>query len=337
MERAKAGEGGVTTGLAGPVAGNRRRLERGAFGSTSSAGRGTGWRTALVLAGGVLLSCCLGRGADGSGAGTGGAAAASDVSGKYPASMLIKTRTATTYPEGMWVFTVVGTWFDADEKRNKGKDEMEDLPTDVTYRLGTSVLWAEYGVTDRLQLGLAAPVLYRRMENPVAGVNDTMVGLGDMCSYVKYKVITETSGRPGVSADVWAKLPTGDEDRGLGNDQTDITLALEVSKRIGCLSWHLNPEYVFTGGSHDEIGDAAHNRAVLNVGVMWHATASLVPMLEVNTFRWGPQGNQTDIGGGFLWFPTKSTSLKVGVSVPVDVDMPWSADWTPWVKYAWWF
>jgi len=279
----------------------------------------------------ALLGWCLAQSGETAPADT------AELYGKYPASLLIKTRTATTYPEGMWVFTLVGTWFDADEKRDPASDEMVGLPADTTYRLGSSVLWVEYGVTDRLQLGTAAPLLYRRMDNPAAGLNDTAVGLGDVSTYGKYKLVCETRLLPAISADLWVKLPTGDEDRGLGNDQTDLTAALEISKRTGCLSWHLNPEYVFTGGSHDEIGDAAHNRAVLNAGVMWHAKPCFIPMLEVNTFRWGPQGNQTDIGTGFLWFPTRNTSLKVGVAVPVDVDMPWAADWTPWVKYAWWF
>lgn len=38
--------------------------------------------------------------------------------GKYANSMLVKTRTAATYPKGLKVFTLVAAYHDADEYRN---------------------------------------------------------------------------------------------------------------------------------------------------------------------------------------------------------------------------
>ncbi len=50
-----------------------------------------------------------------------GAAQSKDDSlGKYPASLLIETRTASTYPEGLYVLTLVTNHFDFTRRREGG-------------------------------------------------------------------------------------------------------------------------------------------------------------------------------------------------------------------------
>lgn len=263
------------------------------------------------------------------------------VYGKYVNSMLIRTRTATTYPEDMWVFTLVSTFQDFTERRNK-VGGMEDLPDDVSRWQWSNILWAEYGVTDGFQLGLNLPWIHREYKNTTsaAPIDDCVDGMGDASLYGKYKVVKEAAYCPAVAIDGFLKMPTGDKNKGIGgtgNGEWDETIGVEVGKRYEAFSLHMNPEYTFTGGSSSEIGASADDRTSLNVGLMYHATPALVPMIEWDAQWWGDQGHFQEVGGGILWFPTKDTSVKLGISVPTEVDLPWATDWTSWIKLAAWF
>jgi len=256
--------------------------------------------------------------------------------GKYPASLVIKTRTACTYPAGLRVFTLVGAYADLTARR--GADgSMYGLPDGMRNRRTLTVLWGEYGITDRLQCGIAFPYVFREYKDSATGVHNRPDGLGDMWAYVKFRPVVETPARPAVALDVWVKLPSGDEEKGLGNGEVDVKLAAEISKRCGRLSFHLNPEYTFTGGGRDEVGAAADDRITMNAGMIVHWSSRVLPMIEANGLWWGDVGHEVDVGGGFLFFLSKNTSLKVGVSVPLDVDMPWAVRWMPWIKLAAWF
>jgi hypothetical protein len=264
-------------------------------------------------------------------------ASTATVWGKYPNSLLIRTRTAATYPRGLSVFTLVGLYQDFTDRRNADTGRMENLPSGMKRRQSTFVLWGEYGFTDRFQVGLSAPVIDRDFRDDDAGVDDSITGLGDISLYAKVKLLGETRARPALTLDGFLKMPTGDKDDGLGNGETDITLAGSVSKRFDAISVHVNPEYTFTGGDRSGIGASADDRFSLNCGMMWHATPSFLPAVEWNGMWWGDVGDQQEVGCGFLWFPTKNTSIKVAVAGAVDADVPWKADWTPWIKIATWF
>lgn len=257
--------------------------------------------------------------------------------GKYVNSMLVRTRTAATYPKGLKVFTLVGIYQDFDERRHPETGAMQDLPAGVSRQQLTALLWGEIGITRQFQVGAAIPYINRRFEDRAAGIDDSVSGISDVKLYGKYQVLPESRLNPAIAVDGFLKLPTGDADEGLGNDETDVTLGLAVSKRLTDISAHINPEYTFTGGDKSDIGLSADDRVNLNAGVMYHATSRLVPMLEINALWWGDVGDRTEIGGGVLWFPLKNVSLKTAISVPVDADMPWQADWIPWVKLAAWF
>lgn len=257
--------------------------------------------------------------------------------GKYVNSMLVRTRTAATYPKGLKVFTLVGLYQDFDERRNPETGGMEDLPAGVNRRQATAVLWGEIGITDRFQAGVSVPYVYRRFEDRADGIDETDSGISDGRLYAKYRVVAETRFVPAVAVDGFLKLPTGDEDEGLGNGETDVTVGLPVSKRFCAVSVHVNPEYTFTGGDTSDIGPPADNRVNLNAGAMYHLSSKWIPMVEANALWWGDVGDRTEVGGGVLWSPAENVSLKTAVSVSVDADLPWQADWVPWVKLATWF
>ena len=256
---------------------------------------------------------------------------------KYPASLLFATRTATTYTENTTVLTLVFTDFDYAKKRNAVDLQMHSLPDGMHFRRTALTAWGEYGLTNKLQFGMALPYVRRNFEDPSVNKNDVDDGIGDALLYTKYKVIDESSLCPAIAFDFWLKTSTGDQATGLGNGELDEKIAIEISKRINDFSLHLNPEYTFTGGSKSEIGNAADDKAALNFGVMYHLSPKIIPMAEVNALWWGDQGHEYDVACGALFFFGKSSSIKVGVSIPFNVDMPWSVAWTPQVRLATWF
>jgi len=256
--------------------------------------------------------------------------------GKYPASLLVKTRTATVYPQSLKVFTWVTTHADF-KKRRDASGNMQDLPAGMHHRRTTSVLWGEYGLNGRFQMGIGIPYVFRDFKNEASGTHDTPNGLGDIWLYGKYKFLHETLNSPALAGDIWIKTTSGDKYKGLGSGYTDVKLTLEISKRYNDLSLHLNPEYTFSGGNHSERGNAADNKIAVNFGAMYHMTPKTVPMIELNALWWGDLGHSVEIGGGALFFIGKANSLKLSVSLPIDVDMPWQTRWTPWIKAAYWF
>ncbi len=260
-----------------------------------------------------------------------------DKSGQYPASLVVKTRTATTYPIDLTVFTAILNHFDFDRGRTPGREGMHALPAGMHHRRTTLSAFWEYGVLDNFQIGAALPVVFRDFQDWSSDAHDTPKGMGDMLLYGKWRLMRETVSQPAIAADVWFKLPTGGEKRGLGNGENDFTVTAEISKRYDRLSFHLNPGYTFTGGDRSVLGEAADDRLTVNMGVIYHYTSSMLPMVELNGLWWGDLGHQVDLGGGVLFFLKKDVSLKLGIAVPLDVDMPWSSEVVPWVKLATWY
>jgi len=264
-------------------------------------------------------------------------AAEDSIYNKYPNSLLLRTRTAATYPSGLHVFTWVGQYQDYTERRNPITGKMEDIPSDMERKLFTSTFWWEYGVTNRFQVGVNTPLISRTFEQKSTGLDDSETGMGDISLYSKYKILSETEWLPAVTVDGFLKLPTGDTSKGMSNDETDGTLGTSLSKRWDAVSFHVNPEYTFTGGHYSDIGAAADDRFRLNCGVLWHATDYLLPSLEWNGMWWGDVGDQQEVGGGILWFPAKNVSVKLAVAFPIDSDVPWESDRSYWIKVATWF
>ena len=142
--------------------------------------------------------------------------------------------------------------------------------SNVTVKFETlrSGLFLRYGATDRLELGLEIPVLYRYqgfMNGAITGVerattgvtpardalkNTNFVfnvtrngqtimsggpgatGLGDTTLMSKYQLLTEGAAAPAVSLRGAVKLPTGDQAAFFGSGSPDFGLGLAVEKLV---------------------------------------------------------------------------------------------------------
>ena len=142
--------------------------------------------------------------------------------------------------------------------------------TNVTVKFETlrSGLFLRYGATEKLELGLEVPVLYRyqgfmngaitAVERATTGLNPAQaafsntnflfnvtrnrqtimgggpgaMGLGDATLMSKYQLLTEGAAMPAVSLRGAVKLPTGDQSAFFGSGSPDFGLGLAVEKLV---------------------------------------------------------------------------------------------------------
>jgi hypothetical protein len=91
------------------------------------------------------------------------------------------------------------------------------------------------------------PVAVPGDPGPAAQAKET--GVGDIVLRGEYYVRTGTSTTPWVIALLRLKLPTGDEDRGLGTGATDVEAGVGWIKRHRRVNWLADVAYTFVGGS----------------------------------------------------------------------------------------
>jgi len=131
-----------------------------------------------------------------------------------------------------------------------------------------SGVFLRYGATERLELAVEVPVLFRHrgiMDGMIQAVErgttglapdrralkdaghafsvrsggrtvmsgkEGVVGLGDASVMGKYQLLAETESAPAVSLRAAIKIPTGDEPRFLGSGSPDYGVGLAIEKRV---------------------------------------------------------------------------------------------------------
>jgi hypothetical protein len=105
-----------------------------------------------------------------------------------------------------------------------------------------------YGVTERQEVMVEAPFLSRKGEH---GIGDVVVG-------TKYVFVRESERLPGIAGSFELKLPTGDEDRGLGSGEFDYDIRLRTQKGWDWFTVILNIGYTFIG--EPELGGDPQDR-----------------------------------------------------------------------------
>lgn len=137
---------------------------------------------------------------------------------------------------------------------------------DLKVTTDTMNVFATYGVTDRLDVGVAVPInrvdvqatLTARFGDTLDGVDEDFVpvdfsesgsasGVGDVVIRAKYNMFTNDTWSVAESIDV--RLPTGDELDLLGIGGHQVKLTFIASSALGQLSPHLNLAYTISGAS----------------------------------------------------------------------------------------
>jgi hypothetical protein len=88
-------------------------------------------------------------------------------------------------------------------------------------------------------------------------------GWGDVVVRGEYYLVTGTATTPWVIGLLRVKLPTGDEDKGLGSGATDVEAGIGLIQRYGSINWMADVGYTFVGKN----GEDDDPKNVLRLGV----------------------------------------------------------------------
>lgn len=148
------------------------------------------------------------------------------------------------------------------------RDEVPQAGVTMKFETLRSGLFLRYGATERWELSVEVPVLYRYhgfMDGPIKAIErattglspargalgsgyafnisrggqtvasgrEGAVGLGDSTVMSKYQLLPETASLPAVSVRTALKLPTGDEGQFFGSGSPDVGIGLAVEKGFG--------------------------------------------------------------------------------------------------------
>jgi hypothetical protein len=182
------------------------------------------------------------------------------------------------------------------------------LTADITTR--TNAFFANYGVTNRFDIGLAVPIVHVSIDASVTGEilrtataatptvhsydgagqttktvagSGTATGLGDVLVRAKFNAFRSASTAIAGALDL--RLPTGDKEQLLGTGATQAQLYFIASGEYGRVSPHVNVGYTFSHGTGAEdatdVEDPATQFGVPAAGVSTAALDINVPD-EVN-------------------------------------------------------
>jgi Putative MetA-pathway of phenol degradation len=212
---------------------------------------------------------------------------------------------------------------------------------DLKMSTDTVGLFATYGVTDRLDLGIAIPimnvemraVLTTRIGNDIDGVdpepvfapqvvNDSASGIGDIVIRGKYNLWKARGG--GLAAGVDWRLPTGDEEELLGIAGAQGKFYLAASTAYGKVSPHFNLGLTVSGDTEAARSDESFvYRPPDEVGYAVGVDFALTPRLTVvgdivgRTLRDTDEFDlrltdvPTEFGASYREWDTQSGSLKL--------------------------
>jgi len=193
---------------------------------------------------------------------------------------------------------------------------------DLRVTTDTLNAFATYGLTDRLDVGIAVPLnrvdmgatLTSRVGLTSSGISDntplvtsdagTASGIGDVVIRAKYHMVKNDTWGLGEAIDV--RLPTGDELNLLGIAGPQVKLTFIASSAVGALAPHANLAYTISGTSDagkdpdtfvippaEEINYAAGADLALSLRTTVAVDVVGRVMRKVGTQTWGP----TDFGG----------------------------------------
>jgi hypothetical protein len=194
----------------------------------------------------------------------------------------------------------------------------------------TAAFLASAGITDRLDVGIAVPIVHVELDATVQGTilrtasaavpelhsfdgagqsvaslsaSGTASGLGDISLRAKYNFLRDSGTALAGAVDL--RLPTGDEDDLLGTGATRTKLFFIMSGEYGRVSPHANVGYTFSEGtSSDLIGQVSERRQ--SIGGR-----------EQPGFIQGGAGGAT---------PSLATATLVNLDVPDEVNYTLGAD-----------
>lgn len=235
-----------------------------------------------------------------------------------------------------------------------------DIET-VSLRMRTDAMtfFGNYGVTDRLDIGVAVPFVrlnlrgervdtYRGQAFLQATGSASASGLGDIVTRIKYNVLRQ--GASGLTIGAETRLPTGDEENLIGAGETTFTPRLIGSLEGDPVGFHGEVSYTVLGVSKALGYGAAltvaaaprftlvgelFGRRVEGLGRLSSTTVPHPRLIGVDTIRLtgiDETTNRIVAVGGFKWNVTGTWLVTANVLRPL-TDVGLNASWVPAVTF----
>ncbi|MBI4712942.1 MAG: transporter [Planctomycetes bacterium] len=171
-----------------------------------------------------------------------------------------------------------------------------------------------YGMTANWDIGIEIPYVY---SNPANDVVEN--GLGDVVLKSKYRIMEETASRPAFLLKPTLKLPSGNEDKGLGSGKPDTGLLAVFTKGFGGLTGHFNAGYYAADLTKDDVWKGTS-------GIL--ASGALIPLdkrftlatelIYEPTFNSDASDNSFDNLTGIIWTVNERTTYDFGVRFDIE-------------------
>jgi hypothetical protein len=153
-----------------------------------------------------------------------------------------------------------------------------------------------YGAVNNLQLHIIIPMVFN---SPQTG--NSNYGFGDVELGFKYRFIKETSSMPQIGIFPQVDLPTGNQNKGLGNGGAQIFLPVWIQKSFGKWTTYGGTGYRISNGAGNKnsvyIGALIQNQVKenLSIGVeVYHVSTQTVDGEAENRFNIGAVYDVTD-------------------------------------------
>ena len=160
-----------------------------------------------------------------------------------------------------------------------------------------------YGLTKVQELTIEAPIV--RRDDPAG----TTTGIGDIVIGTQYRLVGKPSADSGLSASLEVKLPTGDEERGLGSGAVDVDLKARGGFELG-------REVVYFNLGHTWVGEDGKDNTWFYSGVWDHPLRSNLRLLtEVYGKTADEPGAPNALAGtvGIKWRLPRRQQLQVSI------------------------
>lgn len=220
---------------------------------------------------------------------------------------------ASTLPVGHYSIrlntTVTNTLLSQQSEQFDATIDMETIRTSLELN---------YGVTQRLELGISIPVAdyYSGfMDKPILDVertfgkarglreqeeanqfiysvkkngqvfissSDNSTGIGDLVLKAKGKIWEEGRILPILSARVAVKLPTGNDDRAFGSGKIDWGAGLLLQKNINKMSIYLNADVSFPGDAYEDAIGSLEEFYTFMLGTEYRFTPHFSVLVQLN-------------------------------------------------------
>jgi len=168
-----------------------------------------------------------------------------------------------------------------------------------------------------------------------AGAREVNSGFGDMVLKGRYYVVDDPgpdSWLPTLAPFLKLKLPTADENKGLGTGEVDWGFGLEWDKTFGAFFIYGDASYTFMG---DPPGQDFHNRPGASVGAGYRVTPTITVSALLDWRRAISRGNDPlELNGMVTFKVSRTISVTPNVFVGLTNGSP---DWGGGIELSWKF